>query len=97
MGLDLSEQLTQFQKSIEYSGADGLLIPPNKMVLVQQLVLHYGKYTAYSGKIWHELLDCPGTEIIRSAGANYIQKLFHITDGTLTYDFDVPTYLVCAS
>ena len=69
MDMDLPDQLVVFQKSVEYTGADGLLIPAGKKLTVYQLVLHYGKYAAYSAGVWHQLEDCPVSEAVVSSAA----------------------------
>jgi hypothetical protein len=67
LDIDLADQLLQFQKSVEYSGADGLEIPQGKILTIYQLILNYGQYTAYSGKLWHELQDCQTSDVISAA------------------------------
>ena len=67
MDIDLTEQLIQFQRSVEYSGADGLEIPSGQILVIYQLVLNYGKYTAYSDRVLHELVDCQPHEVSRAS------------------------------
>jgi hypothetical protein len=37
------------------------------VLIVNQLILNYGKYTAYSGVVWHHLEDC---DVASSAAQN---------------------------